>query len=188
MAENSFGQDQEKVINSMKRQLAQMDISEIDKKATQKKLVDTELKRVQRATQQAARAALGSDTKQAFKGVRLVKYKRVMGGNINILTPRKGSTYVISSERPRIRNRYRSDRTKQMESYAGPSRSFVLRFIEGGTVQRTAGTKYSNKGGSGNRGAITAKGFMSTAQSEMSRSPENLWKQISLIMEQQFKS
>lgn len=181
-------QEQDKVIASMRQQLANLDYSQIDKKATQKKLVDTELKRVQKATQQAARAALGDDRRQAYKGVRMVKYKRIMGGNINILSPRKGSTYVVGSESARIRNRFRSERSKMMAGYAGPSRSFVLRFIEGGTVQRTAGTKYSSKGGSGNRGAITARNFMSTAQSEMSRSPENLMKQIEVIIDNQFKA
>ena len=88
----------------------------------------------------------------------------------------------------RQRNRYRSSRTKALQEYAGPSRSFVLRFIEGGTIQRTAGTKYSSKGGSGNRGIITAKHFMSTAQSQMSSAPERLWKQLEIIFDKQFKA
>ena len=179
---------QDKVISSMQKQLANMDWSLIDRKATEKKLVDTELKRVQKATQQAARAALGDDKRQAYKGIRVTKYKRIMGGNVNILSPRKGGTYVVASDTARIRNRYRSERSKMMASYAGPSRSFVLRFIEGGTMVRTAGTKYSSKGGSGNRGAITAKSYMSTAQAEMSRAPENLMRQIGLIMDKQFES
>lgn len=180
-------QEQDKVIRAMQKQLANLDYKEIDKKATQQKLVDTELKRVQKATQAAARDAMGNDPRQAYKGVRLTKYKRIFGGNVNILSPRKGSTYVMSGEAARIRNRFRSERSKMMASYAGPSRSFVLRFIEGGTVQRTAGTKYSSKGGSGNRGAITAKNYMSTAQAEMGRAPENLWKQIGVIIDKQFE-
>ena len=181
---------QDKVISSMQKQLANMDWSLIDRKATEKKLVDTELKRVQKATQQAARAALGDDKRQAYKGIRVTKYKRIMGGNVNILAKKKGGIYVISSETPRLRNRYRSERTKALQSYAGPSRSFVLRILESGTYKgkRTAGIKYSSRGGSGNRGVITAKSYMSTAQAEMSRAPENLMRQIGLIMDKQFES
>lgn len=185
---DSLQTQQDRIINSLRQQLANLDYKEINQKATQKKLVDTELKRVQKATQQAARDAMSSDPRQAYKGVRISKYKRILGGNVNILTPRKGSTYVVGSESARIRNRFRSERSKMMASYAGPSRSFVLRFIEGGTTQRTAGTKYSRRGGSGNRGAITAKRFMTTAQSEMSRSQDNLIKQFEVIIEKQFKS
>ena len=179
--------EQDRVIRAMQQQLANLDYKEIDKKATEQKLVDTELKRVQKATRQAARDAMGSDPRQAYKGIRVTRYKRIFGGNVNILTPRKGSTYVMNNEPARIRNRYRSERSKMMASYAGPSRSFVLRFIEGGTVQRTAGTKYSSKGGSGNRGAITARNFMSTAQAEMNRAPENLWRQIGVIIDKQLE-
>lgn len=181
----------ERIIANMRKQLASMDYAQIDKKATQKKLVDTELKRVQKATQQAAKSALGSDPRQAYKGVRVVKYKRIMGGNVNILSPRKGATYVITSGSlvARQRNRYVSERTKALQSYAGPSRSFVLRFIEGGiTTPRTAGTKYSSRGGSGNRGIITARRFMTTAQSEMSTAPDRLWKQLEIIFDEQFKA
>lgn len=181
-------QEQDKVIRAMQKQLANLDYKEIDKKATQQKLVDTELKRVQKATQAAARAVLGSDPRQAYKGVRMTRYKKIFGGNINILSPKSGSVYVINTERVRIRNRYRSERTKQMESYAGPSRSFVLRWIEGGTPGgRVAGTKYSNRGGSGNRGVITAKNFMNTAQNEMANSPQHLWKGIEAIIDKQFE-
>lgn len=177
----------DRVITLMQKQLEQMSYEEIDKEATKKKLVDEELKRVQRATQSAARAALGDDPRQAYKGVRAVKYKKIFGGNVNILTSSKGGTYVSTVDRMRVRNRYRSQRTKKMESYAGPSRAFVLRFIEKGTVQRTAGTKYSSRGGSGNRGAITAKNFMSTAQNQMAAAPDRLWKQIETILNKQFE-
>ena len=180
----------ERIIANMHRQLSKMDIKEVDKQATEKKLVDTELKRVQRLTQDAARAAMGSDPRQAYKGVSVVKYKRIMGGNINILTKKKGGIYVMSSEAPRLRNRYRSERTKALQSYAGPSRSFVLRFLESGTYKgkRTAGTKYSSRGGNGNRGIITARHFMRVAQYEMSTSPDRLWKQLEIIFDKQFDS
>ena len=166
-----------------------MSYEEIDKQATKKKLVDEELKRVQRATQSAARSALGNDPREAYRGVRAVKYKRIFGGNVNILSPKKGATFIVNAGDIyyRKRYRYRSDRTKAMQEYARESRSFVLRFAEGGTVQRTAGTKYSSKGGSGNRGAITAKHFMTTAQHQMADAPERLWKQLEIIWDKQFE-
>lgn len=180
----------ERVIALMRKQLDNMDVREVDKQATKKKLVDEELKRVQKATRQAARDAMGADPRQAYKAVRATKYKRIFGGNINILTPRKGNMYLMNPDSlySRTRNRFRSARTINVQSYAGASRSFVLRFIEGGTVKRTAGTKYSNRGGHGNRGMITAKHFMATAQSQMATAPDRLGKQLEIIIEKQFEA
>lgn len=180
----------ERIIAKMHRQLSKMNIKEVDKQATEKKLVNAELKRIQKVTQQAAKAAMGSDPRQAYKGVRVVKYKRIMGGNINILSPRRGGIYVINTADIIYRKRYRfrSERTKALQSYAGPSRSFVLRFVEGGTVKRTAGTKYSSRGGNGNRGFITARHFMRVAQYEMSTAPDRLWKQLEITFDKQFDS
>lgn len=177
--------EQECVIEQMRRQLANMSYAEIDKKATQQRIVDTQLRRVQKATQAAAKSALKGDRMQASKGVRMVKYKSVFGGNINILTKRGGVT-IDSSVYNRVSRRYRSERTKMMQSYYGASRSFVLRWIQAGTKDRIAGTKASSRGGRGNRGAILGRDFMSTARNEMQTTADIIVRQLDVITEQQF--
>ena len=52
--------EQDRVIEQMRKQLANMSASEINKQATQQRLVDEGLKRVQKATRQAAKAVLSS--------------------------------------------------------------------------------------------------------------------------------
>ena len=185
MATNDLQAEQDRVIEQMRKQLANMSASEINKKATQQRIVDTQLKRVQKATQQAAKGALGADRMQAYKGVRMVKYKSIFGGNVNILS-KPGGVTIDSSVYNRVSPRYRSERTKMMQSYYGASRSFVLRWIQAGTTSRTAGTNYSNKGGSGNRGAILARDFMRTGRNEMQNAADMIVRQLAVITESAF--
>lgn len=177
--------EQDRVIEQMRKQLASMSASEINKKATERRIVDTQLKRVQKATQQAAKSRLGADRMQASKGVRMVKYKSILGGNVNILS-KPGGVTIDSSVYNRVSPRYRSERTKMMQSYYGASRSFVLRWVQAGTKNRTAGTRYSDKGGRGNRGAILARDFMSTARNEMQSAADMIVRQLGVIAEQAF--
>ncbi len=179
---------QEKAAKGMQKTIENLSYDKIDVQATKKKIVDKELSAVKKATQQAAKSAMNSDPRQAFKAVRITKYKRIFGGNVNILSPRKGATYVVGSPLTyRRRNRYISSRTKQLYNYAGQSRSFVLRFIEGGTQDRIAGSKGNKRGGHGNRGKIKARDFMATAQTEMGKAPQHIIDLISQITEQQFE-
>ena len=177
--------EQDRVIEQMRKQLANMSASEINKQATQQRIVDEGLKRVQKATRQAAKAVLNGDRMQAAKGVRIVKYRSVLGGNINILTKR-GNVTIDSRVYNRISPRYRSERTKMMQSYYGASRSFVLRWIQKGTKNRTAGIKYSSKGGHGKRGAILARDFMSTGRNEMQNAADMITRQLAVITDKAF--
>lgn len=171
----------EKVVRRMQQQLEHMSIKEIDRKATDKKIMANELRRVRKATQAAAKTALNGDRMQANKGVRMVLYKTIQGGNINILTRHRGGVEINSEIYNRQGNRYRSERSKLIASYWGASRSYVLRWQQAGTKQRTAGTKYSYRGGSGNRGMIIAKDFMATARTEMQAAADNVVRQLSFI-------
>lgn len=178
----------EKAIRKMRKTVDNMSIKIIDKKATEKRIFTNELKRVQTATRAAAKAALNGDQMQASKGVRMVKYKSIQGGNVNILYKR-GSVTLDAHKydgTERKRHRFRSERSKLLASYWGESRSFVLRIQQHGTVDRTAGIRYSSKGGSGYRKYVKAKDYMSTARNEMERATENIVRQLS-FMEELFK-
>ena len=183
MDTSDFQIEQDRVIEQMRKQLENMSITEIDKVATKKNLVGNELKRVQTATRNAAKAALGGDGMQAYRGVRMTRYKEIQGGNINILHKR-GNVKIDTRKYNGVgltRHRFRSERSKLLASYWGESRSFVLRIQQHGTKARTAGTKHSSAGGSGNRGIILAKDFMSTARSEMQQAADNIVRQLSFI-------
>lgn len=180
--------EQERILRLMRRQLDGMSASQIDRKATERNIYRNELSRVRRVTRHAAYNALNGDQMKAAQGVRMVRYKRVQGGNINILTRRAGGVEIDSREYNRQGRRFRSERSKLMASYWGASRSFVLRWLQAGTDNRTAGTRYSSRGGSGNRGAIVARDFMRTARNEMQTAADNVVRQLSFIDELFLKS
>lgn len=123
------------------------------------------------------------DPRQTRQAVRSTVYRKVLGGNLNILNPKKShgkntyTTTLKSQGKKRGGNRMaRSQRTQQILDYAPFDREFIMRFVDSGTNQRFVGfrnAKASEKnrylsvkdkwdaGGNrtGNRGAIAARGF-----------------------------
>jgi len=114
-----------------------------------------------RSTSAEARTVLQSDPRAAYKAVKRMVYKRMLGANISILQKRKaGSTRVAVTNTNKHtgrggNRRPRSQRTEQIDSYYGADRGFILRFINNGTAMRT--TRY------GNRGSITARNWFQQA-------------------------
>ena len=133
----------------------------------------------------AARQAMDSDPRQAYKAVRTMVYRQILGGNINILNKKKAgsgkSTYQPTRTlRPGQRGgnrRPRSQRTEQVDSYMGSDRGFILRFVNGGTAQRS--TRY------GNRGAIAPRGwFGNNSQRAMEEAAGQFAQQIDNLIKQ----
>lgn len=83
-----------------------------------------------------------SDPRKAYKAVRYAVYKRLLGGQVNILDPRRVQKMAYNPPRklqPKQRggNRMkRSPRTQDLLEYYGGSRAFVLRFLNAGTEPR----------------------------------------------------
>ena len=83
------------------------------------------------------------DPRGAARAVRTSVYRKILGGNMNILNGKKahGSN---SYEPPRTlrpgqrggNRRERSKRTDKVMHYAGEDRGFILRFVNSGTQQR----------------------------------------------------
>jgi hypothetical protein len=107
-------------------------------------------------------------------------YKDGNSGNINIAGNRKR----ISS-RKRLytpgtqKKRSVSDRTRDLNEYYGPDRSFILRFFEGGTDVRTAKNRVGPSGrGSGAtygaRGSMGARSFFAGVHSDMELAAQQL--------------
>ena len=134
-------------------------------------LVRQALKDVRPEVVSAARAALASDPRGAAHGIRTAVYKKILGGNLNILNMRRKAGHPTSYEPPRKLNANprqrggnrvpRGARTQQVMSYGPHDRGWILRIVNSGTGNRTAGTRSGRL--HGNRGAIAARNFFAPA-------------------------
>lgn len=140
-----------------------------------------------------AKGAVGNDPRHAYKAVRSMVYKRILGGNISILQKRKAGSGKSGYEPPRTLrpgqrggNRVpRSARTQQMMDYEGSDRGFILRFLNSGTGQRTAGTR--NGRIHGNRGSIAARNwFPSSGQRAMNAAAQYIADEIDRLIAEEF--
>ena len=147
-----------------------------------------------------------SDPRDARRAIRTSVYDKVLGGNINILTGKKAhGTNSYEPQRtltPGQRGgnrRKRSERTKQVMSYAPLDRGFILRFVNSGTKTRVIGfrntlkgnrTRYENrvyrinrgdKARTGNRGAIAPRNwFKQSAESALGTAAANIAEMIEI--------
>ena len=129
------------------------------------KLIRQALMEVRPELVSAARGAMENDPRGAAHGIRTAVYKKILGGNINILDMRKKAGTPTSYEPPRKLqpgqrggNRVpRGARTDSVMHYGPHDRQWILRFINSGTSDRTAGTRGGRL--SGNRGAIEPRNF-----------------------------
>lgn len=145
------------------------------------KLIRKALMEVRPELVSAARGAMGSDPRGAAHGIRLSVYKKILGGNINILNMRKKAGAPTTYEPPRKLQPHqrggnrvpRGKRTDTVMHYGPHDRQWILRFINSGTSERMAGTRGGRL--SGNRGSIAARNFFgSAASSALTKAADNL--------------
>ena len=151
-----------------------------------------------------------SDLRKAYKAVRYAVYKRILGGQVNILAKRKAGTPTnyrkpLKGLPKRGGNRWgRSQRTKDIEGYEGTDRGFILRFINAGTADRMItsytdreGQRHTLRSGStsniktratgGNRGSIAARNwFGSASHKELENASAQMQELIDKIIAQEF--
>jgi hypothetical protein len=146
------------------------------------------------------------DPREARRAIRTSVYDKVLGGNINILTGKKAhGTNNYEPQRtltPGQRGgnrRKRSERTKQIMSYAPLDRGFILRFVNSGTKTRVIGFRNTQKSNrakyeravtrihrgdkvhTGNRGSIAARNwFMQSAESNLGTAAQNIADMIAI--------
>lgn len=127
---------------------------------------------------------------QAYKAVKSAVYKRILGGNVSLLDkrgvkrfPLPPVVYQLESRTNSKGNhrggnrRPRSSRTKDLLTYAGESRAFVLRFLNDGTTARTS--KF------GNRGSIEPRNFFTTSSHKaLKQAAEQLDKMIEELIKE----
>lgn len=95
--------------------------------------------------------------------------KGLIWGQIKIYQPKTAGSMKSTYKQPRKLDQNphqrggnrvpRSARTQQVLDYGPRDRGFILRFLEGGTGQRTAGTRNGRLGG--NRGSISPRHYFS---------------------------
>ena len=161
---------------------------------------------VRAALQKDAQSGLNmkSDPRHAYKAVRYAVYKRIFGGQVNILNGNK--TVRGGYEPPKkglpVRGgnrRVRSSRTQDLIEYEGPSRAFVLRFLNAGTKVRYAGygrngrtqADYdrfiANHDGRGFRGSIAARNwFGPKSHIELERAADSIQQIIDKVIKEEF--
>lgn len=128
-----------------------------------KKIIRAVLAEARKAMSQDAKGVLPKDPRKAYQAVRHSVYKKVLGGNVNILQKRKAGGRMSIMRPPRTlrpgqrggNRRKRSARTNQIDGYVGSDRGFILRFLNAGTIERE--TRY------GRRGSIRARNWFNVS-------------------------
>ena len=155
-----------------------------------------------------AKEGLGmkSDPRHAYKAVRYAVYKKILGGQENIISPRRAGSGVSAYQPARKgstgrggNRRTRSERTQQVMGYEGRDRGFILRFLNDGMtktrprkIQFTENTnrkidKWNKHPNTGNRGSIAARNwFGHRSQRELERASARIQELIDKIINDEF--
>ena len=166
-----------------------------------REVIRATLAKVRKSLQGQAQSGLQmqSDPRKAYKAVRMAVYRRIFGGQVNILQSNKAGAghYYEPPRHPSHRGGNRmaqSGRTRKMMSYQGSERGFILRFLNQGTDVRYTGGRngrteserfrfIGSHGGRGHRGSIAARNwFGSASQRELENAAANLDKMIDDIV------
>ena len=185
------GQFQVDGLVKQRKELEQMLSSNPDMEKRLQKLIRSVLMKARRDIMGSIQFKHG-DPRQARKAVKTAVYRRILGGSVSLLNKRRagaaGSYEPPRTLQPNQRggNRVkRGQRTQQVMSYQGASRAFVLRFINQGTSQRTAGTRGGHL--SGNRGSIAARNFFSSSSHQaLQQAAAELDKMIDDMIKKEF--
>lgn len=175
-----------------REELERLMMSNPDMEKRVQKLIRKVLMQARKAVANQAKSEMSSDPRQAYKAVKTAVYRRILGGSVSILNKRRAGA-PGSYEPPRkLRqgqrggNRVpRGQRTQQMMSYQGADRAMILRWLNQGTGERTAGTRGGHL--SGNRGSIAARNFFSSSSHRaMQQAADQLTKLIDDMIKQEF--
>lgn len=165
--------------------------------------------RARLAASAASGLKLKSDPRQVARAVRYAVYKKVFGGNVNILNKRHAGSPVPYQKATVIREgqwggnrRSRSARTEALDGYFGSDRGFIFRFLNNGTDDRQIKfhsdphrpnirrglyggdvNKYGKTVNTGNRGGLRgANWFGGASQREMLQASAELDKLINNVI------
>lgn len=176
MADNIQVELNEQLVEQQNRAFGRLMATDKETRKRIQKIIREELKDAAKRLREDAKYEMKEDPRKAFRAVKSSVYRRILGGNVSILNPKRaGARYQLIRERKLDMNphqrggnrRPRSARTEQVDSYFGKDRAWILRIISSGTVTRK--TRY------GNRGSIVARNwFQNMAPHEMELAAGNL--------------
>lgn len=150
---------------------------------------------------ESATGVMDTDPRHAYKAVRSAVYKRLLGGQVNILAKRRAGT-PTAYQKPRKGlpkrggNRWgRSARTRAMEGYEGTDRGFILRFINAGTDVRSIHSYTAKDGNShdlnvrtSNRGRIAQRNwFGGASQMALEKASLDMQDFIDKVINEEFR-
>ena len=186
-----------------KKELEKLLMSNPDMEKKVQGLIRNVLMTVRTVLGSAAKEGMKSDPRESYKAVRTAVYKRILGGNVNILQKRRASggggsytpTRTLKSGQRGGNRRVRSERSMKLESYTGSDRGFVLRFLNAGTQDRVVQftshenrkpNKWNKHPNTGFRGHISARNFFGDrSHQEMEKAAQNLERLIDELIKQE---
>lgn len=165
--------------NALSKQIDEMLTSHPSREKEIRKAIARALSKMRRNVSNAIHQKLTNDPRQTYKAVKSVNYRRLLGGNVSILDPKKVDQSSTWKPARKLRKgqwggnrREQSARTKQLNSYKGTSRAFIMRFLEFGTPDREGVKPY--------RASISARNYFSqTAPTEMRKAIAELSAELS---------
>lgn len=143
---------------------------------------------VRKVIQNAAKTAVPNDPRESWRGVKVITLKNGAGAVVGLLNPFGPARSMVLYRKPRggksgiIRNRPKSDRTKQVEGYFGKDRAWILRIVNQGTTGRFAGTRGTLKH-EAYRGVISAKKFFRASEPAMKQAERSLAAELGKMIE-----
>ena len=130
------------VVEGLQEQMQQLDkllSSNPEMEKRMQKVIRNVLLKAQAKIRQDIHSEMTNDPRDAYKAVRKAVYRRILGGNINILRKRRAGaptsyepTRTLKSGQRGGNRRSRSERTHRMDSYSADDRGFILRFLNSG--------------------------------------------------------
>ena len=135
---------------------------------------------------------MDSDPRHAYKAIRFAVYKRIFGGQVNILNSRKAGA-ATSYEPPRTLSpgqrggNRRKRNSRNLNKYEGVDRGFILRWLNNGMTKTNPRVinftensnrkvdKWNKHPNTGNRGNIAARNFFRGAgERALAQAADNL--------------
>lgn len=145
-----------------------------------------------------------SDPRHAYKAIRFAVYKKILGGQVNILQSRKAGAPTgyrpARTLTPGQRGGNRRVRTsRNLDKYEGVDRGFILRWLNGGMTKtnprvikftendRRKVDKWNKHPNTGNRGSIAARNwFRGASLQELQKVAGEMDELINKIIKEEF--
>ena len=135
------------VVEGLQEQMKQLDAllaSNPEMEKRMRRVISKVMVKAQKWTQKEIAGDMPNDPRHAAKAVRKAVYRRILGGNINILRKSRATesasnytpTRTLKSGQRGGNRRLRSERTHRMDSYTASDRGFILYWLNSGTGTR----------------------------------------------------